>query len=64
MRNDHLSGGNRGRGHNCADLTTDQVRKKFAEANPKADKMFERFAATQTRSLDRLAQKLDPVVRG
>ncbi len=47
-----------------SDLTTDQVRKKFAEANPKADKMFERFAATQTRSLDRLAQKLDPVVRG
>ena len=46
-----------------SDLTADQIRKKFSEANPKADKMFENFAANQNRALDRMQQKLDPVVR-
>lgn len=43
--------------------TADQVRKKFAQANPQQTRMFNRFAENQARSYDRLAQRLDPVVR-
>ncbi|EBA18403.1 hypothetical protein RSK20926_11809 [Roseobacter sp. SK209-2-6] len=46
-----------------SNLTADQVKKKFAEANPKEARMFERFAENQARAYDRIAQKLDPVVR-
>ncbi len=46
-----------------SNATAEQVRKKFAKDNPDAARMFNRFTENQARAYDRLAQRLDPVVR-